>query len=93
MVLDSAGRLQLPGDQRAVAGIKRRARVELVDGGILIRPGDDERIGMGVAGEASEGNEGDDSSYASLYSADPPALYGNGRVKGKWWLWRRAKQQ
>jgi hypothetical protein len=76
-----------------VAGIKRRARVELVDGGILIRPGDDERIGMGVAGEASDGNEGDDSSYTSLYSADPPALNGNGRVKGKRWLWRRAKQQ
>jgi ABC-type lipoprotein export system ATPase subunit len=93
VVLDSAGRLQLPGDQRALAGIKRRARVELVDGGILIRPGDDERIGMGVAGKASDGNEGDDSSYISVYGTDPPALNGNGRAKGKRWLWRRAKQQ
>jgi peptide/nickel transport system ATP-binding protein len=93
VVLDSAGRLQLPGDQRALAGIGRRARVELVDGGILIRPGDDDAIGTGVAGEASEGNEGDDSSYTSLYSADLPPLNGNGRAKGKRWLRRRAKQQ
>ena len=47
VVLDSAGRLQLPGDQRALAGIGRRARVELVDGGILIRPTDDDRIEAG----------------------------------------------
>src|SRR5262249_25790902 len=69
VVLDKAGHLQLPGDQRALAGIGRRARVDLVDGGILIRPGDDERIGMGVALEASEGNEADDSSYTSPYRA------------------------
>jgi peptide/nickel transport system ATP-binding protein len=41
VVLDRAGRLQLPGDQRTLAGIGRRARVELVEGGILIRANDD----------------------------------------------------
>src|SRR5262245_18619178 len=53
VVLDSAGRLQLPGDQRALAGIGRRARVELVDGGILIRPGDDDAVDADVAGVPS----------------------------------------
>src|SRR5262249_15034554 len=41
VVLDSAGRLQLPGEQRALAGIGGRARGEVVGGGILIRPADD----------------------------------------------------
>ena len=39
VVVDSAGRLQIPADQRVLAGIGRRARVEVVNGGILIRPG------------------------------------------------------
>jgi peptide/nickel transport system ATP-binding protein len=43
VVVDAAGRLQLPRDQRMLAGIGRRARIEVVDGGVLIRPGDDER--------------------------------------------------
>jgi peptide/nickel transport system ATP-binding protein len=43
VVVDAAGRLQLPRDQRVLAGIGRRARIEVVDGGVLIRPGDDER--------------------------------------------------
>jgi peptide/nickel transport system ATP-binding protein len=90
VVLDSAGRLQLPGDQRALAGIGRRARVELVDGGILIRPGDEDSIGVGAAREASQGDVSDGLSYTSLYSADPPPA-ANGRAKGKWRLWRRAK--
>lgn len=46
VVVDRAGRLQIPGDQRALAGIGRRARVELVDGGILIRPVEDDRIAI-----------------------------------------------
>ncbi len=46
VVVDRAGRLQIPGDQRALAGIGRRARVELVDGGILIRPAEDDRIAI-----------------------------------------------
>src|SRR5262245_63058972 len=73
VVLDSAGRLQLPGDQRVLAGIGRRARVELVDGGILIRPGEDDSIGLGAAAESSDGTMGDDLAYSSLYSAEPPS--------------------
>jgi len=46
VVVDRAGRLQIPGDQRALAGIGRRARVELVDGGVLIRPVEDDRIAI-----------------------------------------------
>ncbi|MCS7288721.1 MAG: ATP-binding cassette domain-containing protein [Roseiflexus sp.] len=46
VVVDRAGRLQIPSDQRALAGIGRRARVELVDGGILIRPVEDDRIAI-----------------------------------------------
>ena len=92
VVLDSVGRLQLPGDQRALAGIGRRARVELVDGGILIRPGDDDASGAIASSEASDEATGDVLSYSSLYSPEPPAAK-NGKVNGKakWRLWRRAK--
>jgi peptide/nickel transport system ATP-binding protein len=91
VVLDSAGRLQIPGDQRALAGIGRRARVELVDGGILIRPSEDDSIGLGATGEAAEGDDGDGLTYASLYSAEPPAAVKNGKTNGKmrWRLWRK----
>jgi peptide/nickel transport system ATP-binding protein len=41
VVVDRAGRLQIPADQRMLVGIGRRARIELVEGGLLIRPGDD----------------------------------------------------
>lgn len=69
VVLDKAGRLQLPGDQRALAGIGRRARVELVDGGILIRPVDDERTDLTtIDGETVQAA----ALYHSLYAADPP---------------------
>jgi peptide/nickel transport system ATP-binding protein len=90
VVLDSAGRLQLPGDQRALAGIGRRARVELVDGGILIRPGDDETIGASASQELSEEATGDILSYSSLYSAEPPTS-SNGKTNGKakWRLWKK----
>jgi ABC-type lipoprotein export system ATPase subunit len=92
VVLDSAGRLQIPSDQRALAGIGRRARVELVDGGILIRPGDDDRIGVAVAREASNGDAGAELSYTSLYSADPPpAVNGNRHARRKW-PFRRMKK-
>ena len=72
VVLDSAGRLQIPGDQRVLAGIGRRAKVELVDGGILIRPSDDERDAL-PSGEvvALAGAE-------SLYSDQP--LRGEGGI-------------
>jgi peptide/nickel transport system ATP-binding protein len=88
VVLDSAGRLQLPSDQRALAGIGRRARAELVDGGILIRPADDERA------EAPAAAPADVTSYQSLYNADPPAKATNGVAgngKRGWWP-RRAKR-
>jgi peptide/nickel transport system ATP-binding protein len=86
VVLDSAGRLQIPGEQRALAGIGRRARVELVDGGILIRPSDDERIGVAV----SDGDDGAALSYASLYSAEPLASATSGPGKRSWRPWKRA---
>jgi len=80
VVLDSAGRLQLPGEQRMLAGIGRRARVELVDGGILIRPGDDEKSEVAPApGDAN----GADATYHSLYSADPPPAPPASQSKGK----------
>ncbi len=67
VVLDSAGRLQLPGEQRALAGIRRRARVELVDGGILIRPGEGERPEGDIPSEQEE----EQVTYESLYSSEP----------------------
>lgn len=87
VVLDSAGRLQLPGDQRALAGIGRRARVELVEGGILIRPSDEDRIAV-VETPADTGVE---ATYRSLYSAEPPAMNnGRAKLKGRWF--RRGKR-
>jgi ABC-type lipoprotein export system ATPase subunit len=89
VVLDGAGRLQLPGDQRALAGIGRRARVELVDGGILIRPSDDDRIAV-ETGEVADEDVSADTSYTSLYSADPPATTnGNGQAKRGWRFGRK----
>jgi putative ABC transport system ATP-binding protein len=38
IVLDSAGRMQIPKDLRAQLGLERYARLEVVEGGILIRP-------------------------------------------------------
>lgn len=93
VVLDSAGRLQLPGDQRMLAGIRRRAKVELVDGGILIRPSDDDRDEAAPsAPEAASGA----ALYRSLYSNEPPlaapetnAASKNG--KRSWWPARRKR--
>jgi peptide/nickel transport system ATP-binding protein len=88
VVLDSAGRLQLPGEQRALAGIGRRARVELVDGGILIRASDDDRIEV-----ANGAEDGADIGYQSLYSAAPPPPASNGTTNGKRrWRLGRAKR-
>lgn len=75
VVLDSAGRLQIPGDQRALAGIGRRARVELVDGGILIRPGDDRMAPL------DEAETADDTSYTSLYDNTPPRTDANPKAR------------
>ncbi len=41
IVLDSAGRLQIPKDLRAQLGLKRYVRLEVVEGGLLIRSVDD----------------------------------------------------
>ena len=87
VVLDSAGRLQLPGEQRTLAGIGRRARVELVDGGILIRPVDDDRAEVPPAETLPA-----DLTYRSLYSADPPPNATNGSGNGKRGWLRRAKR-
>jgi AbrB family looped-hinge helix DNA binding protein len=38
IVVDSAGRMQIPKELRAQLGLKRYARLEVVEGGILIRP-------------------------------------------------------
>lgn len=76
VVLDRAGRLQIPGEQRALAGIGRRARVELVEGGILIRAGDEDGLQASKNGEEAssllDGSatlEGEDA-YLNLYSTD-----------------------
>lgn len=66
VVLDSAGRLQLPGEQRALAGIRRRARVELVEGGILIRPGDEEELAIPDPTDSASGT----TTYHHLYETE-----------------------
>jgi peptide/nickel transport system ATP-binding protein len=66
VVLDRAGRLQLPSEQRIRAGIYRRARIELVDEGLLVRPGDDD-----IAGIHAEDGSIETSNYSSLYSVEP----------------------
>ena len=68
VVLDSSGRLQIPGDQRALARIGRRAKVELVDGGILIRPSEDDEIEI----TEQPSDNGVETAYRSLYSSEPP---------------------
>ena len=86
VVVDRAGRLQIPGDQRTLAGIGRRARVELVDGGILIRPIDDERA------DASPAPPADGDPYSSLYSDAPlPAPEPNG-ARRRWWPQRKLRR-
>jgi peptide/nickel transport system ATP-binding protein len=91
VVLDSAGRLQLPGDQRALAGIGRRARVELVDGGILIKASDEDRIEVTTSDSETDA----EATYHSLYSAEPPPAPAltNGRVKGSWWKLGRLRKR
>lgn len=87
VVLDSAGRLQIPGDQRALAGIGRRARVELVADGILIRPSDEDHIA--VVEPATNGAE---MTYRSLYSADPLPVPQAEKPVSRWGWLRRGKR-
>lgn len=76
VVLDSAGRLQIPGDQRLLAGIGRRAKVEVVDGGILIKPSDDDRDMLPLTAEVASS-----SSHSSLYSSEPLPVAGEKKAK------------
>lgn len=62
VVVDQAGRLQIPADQRLLVGIGRRARIELVDGGLLIRPGDD-----GPADDLPDVEQNDHDDLLRLY--------------------------
>jgi ABC-type lipoprotein export system ATPase subunit/bifunctional DNA-binding transcriptional regulator/antitoxin component of YhaV-PrlF toxin-antitoxin module len=64
VVLDRAGRLQIPGEQRALAKIGRRARVELVEGGILIRPSEDDAF---AETPETAGASDSEVAYHSLY--------------------------
>ncbi|MFO7166821.1 MAG: ABC transporter ATP-binding protein [Chloroflexota bacterium] len=88
VVVDRTGRLQIPSEQRALAGIGRRAKVELVDGGILIRPIDDDR--MGAVEAPAEGGD----LYEGLYSDAPLRAPGesNGRPRRRWGWWRRQQR-
>ncbi len=69
VVLDSAGRLQLPGEQRALAGIRRRAKVELVEDGILIRPSDDDIMGGVELSDTSDSTTPAEARSVNLYSS------------------------
>ncbi|KAB8140882.1 ABC transporter ATP-binding protein [Chloroflexia bacterium SDU3-3] len=66
VVLDGAGRLQIPGEQRALAGIGRRAKVELTEQGILIRAVEDDR-GASMPAQT----DADGPSASLLYSSEP----------------------
>ena len=90
VVLDSAGRLQIPGEQRALAGIGRRARVELVDGGILIRPSDDEKI---EAVQPLVAEDGAEAAYRSLYSAEPPPATKQTNRTTRWRIGRKKQKR
>ncbi|MEN9933965.1 MAG: hypothetical protein RLZZ387_544 [Chloroflexota bacterium] len=86
VVVDRAGWLQIPIEQRELAGIGLRARVELVDGGVLIRSIDDDRA-EGAEAPAEHGSVGEaaEASYESLYSA-APLPSGEGGAPRRWRL-------
>ena len=62
IVLDSAGRMQIPRDLREQLGLRRYARLELVEGGILIRP---------VPTDDHPGNQHDTKSVFSEIDVSP----------------------
>ena len=89
VVLDSVGRLQMPREYLENRGIGRRAVVQLVEDGILVRP---TREGSAAAGDsAAAGGEGSTSESAhegpAAMDQDPTPEQGAG-----WWrrLWRRS---
>jgi peptide/nickel transport system ATP-binding protein len=85
VVVDRAGRLQIPSDQRLRVGLGRRAKVEVVDGAIIIRPGDDDRVDA-----TDEPEEMAEAPHERLYSSDPLASENedgqraNGKAR-RWW--------
>jgi ABC-type lipoprotein export system ATPase subunit len=83
VVLDTAGRLQVPRDYLEEFRIGDRARLELTDEGILIRPA----VGRETDGRGSEGEEWD-VQVSGLYVAEdePPAA---GHRKAMQWIRRR----
>lgn len=95
VVLDRSGRLQIPSEQRALAKIGRRVRLELVEGGILIRPGDDEGIAGHDTSGAPDGVPDKDKLYHWLYdtnhlspSPPPPSTHVRGWLGWLREMWR-----
>ena len=78
VVLDSAGRLQVPKDYLQQFGIQRRAQLELTEHGILIRPA----------------SHPDDAAQADkLHPADGPAGGGLQAEAPRWWQrWLKRKK-
>ncbi len=90
VVLDSVGRLQMPREYLENRGIGRRAVVQLVEDGILVRP---TREGSAAAEDsAAAGGDGSTSEGAqpgpAAMDQDPTPEQGAG-----WWrrLWRRSE--
>lgn len=75
VVLDSAGRLQVPKAYREALGIKRRAMMEITAEGLLIRP-------------AEEGGQGE-ASHASKASDHPDPSEKQGRIRTRLQKWLR----
>jgi bifunctional DNA-binding transcriptional regulator/antitoxin component of YhaV-PrlF toxin-antitoxin module len=67
VVLDSAGRLQVPREHLEEFGIGDRAQVEVVDEGILIRPIAGRAATAGAAGEP-----GMEEQIARLFADEQP---------------------
>ena len=76
VVLDSAGRLQIPKEIREQLGIGKRAEMEMVDGTIVIRP---------VAGQDGEGTRGltIEEQVALLFEQEKTPVTGRGKNKIK----------
>ena len=70
VVVDGAGRLQIPPDLRAEIGISERVTLERADGGILIRPAAGAEPGVWAASHAPDSTE------------DQPPLSKRLRLKG-----------
>lgn len=77
-VLDSAGRLQIPREYLEQRGIRTRAKIELVEDGILIRPPDSDQVpktaSMEEAGLGDDIEQSDDSLslYGGIEQDAPP---------------------